>query len=71
MKMKIPLLLAKSGSKCGVKVRSSTFTEFEISLTHDKIDLLKKESMNTELLVAQYFIAVMGCGHQTTILESV
>ena len=70
MKMKMPLLLAKSSSKCGGEVRSSTFTKFETSLTHDKIDLLKKETMNTEL-VAQHFISVMGCGHQTTILESV
>ena len=67
--MKMPLSLAKISSKCGVKVSSSTFTEFETSLTHDKIDLLKKETMNTEL-VAQCFIAVMSCGHPTTILES-
>jgi len=36
--MKMRLSLAKSSSKCGARLSSITFTEFETSLTHDKIE---------------------------------
>lgn len=68
IEMKMPLSLAKSSSKWGVKVSSSTFTGFETNLTHDKIDHFKNEKINDEL-VAQTLIAVMGCRHQPTIQE--